>query len=606
MKRNKFHHICTLVVSSWRSHLSVRLVSSFFLLFTAIICITLFLFYRKSNQIIRQNHTDYINAQFDQCDINMSRFSEKIDLASRSIAGDARLQETNVYFKGSEVNKLMQARYFFQQSQQIMLDYPEITSVVYVDKGGWSMICSPNENSYMNKDTNTLAWLLDSSLYRQAVSAKRSLVWHSGYSSKQFSTLYISPKNYENLISAARYVNTGVLLINVHEEDVYALFDMMNCYDDESIMLMDLDGKAMFRSQEDSNISSLTEAALQSSASQKLIRFNAGRSQISCYRLSDFPGWLVYEISSDFSPDQAGILRLTILMLVISCSISLVLAKYFVSKALAPLNQLTQAVSKLSCGEFGLKIPERSSDEIGILEKHFNTMSAKIRALFESQHELEQQKRKYEIESLRYQINPHFIYNTLNTIKWMALANNQNNIADCTTALGDFLKPVFRDSGTYCLLSEEEKHIQSYITIMNYRFAGKFDYESRIPAQYGNILVMRFMLQPIIENALTHGFSQSPHGKIILDAAEVGGDLLITVLDDGVGINEKQLNTIQNQLSSPDIHSMEFANGETHIGLSNVNCRIKLQYGDQYGIQIHSKYHEGTEVTLRVPISDSK
>jgi two-component system, sensor histidine kinase YesM len=262
---------------------------------------------------------------------------------------------------------------------------------------------------------------------------------------------------------------------------------------------------------------------------------------------------------------------------------------------LGPLSRLTGIIRKIGRGNLGLTLDQTSKNELGVLVDQFNQMSTSIKDLFHKNELVQTEKRNMEMEALRSQINPHFIYNTLNTIKWMAVINKADNIVDSVTTLSDFLEPIFKKHDILCTLEEEISYIKNYVKIMNYRFADGFKLYVDIPESLLKCRMIRFILQPIVENALVHGLMDKVTGKVGITAFMKGLDLLICIRDDGNGMEEQKLNAIRATIG--DISPSD----QVGIGLSNVDRRVKLHFGEVYGLLINSSLGSGTEVVLRMP-----
>ena len=206
---------------------------------------------------------------------------------------------------------------------------------------------------------------------------------------------------------------------------------------------------------------------------------------------------------------------------------------------------------------------------------HFNEMSTSIKDLFERNEANESEKRSLEFEALRWQINPHFIYNTLNTIKWMAAINKADNIVDSVVTLSDCLEPIFRKHDIMCTMEDEAEYIKNYIKIMNYRFAGRFKYCVNIPEELMQLHIIRFILQPVVENSIAHGLINKIKGEIDIMAWKQEQILWVQVEDDGEGMSDSVLGEIRQALNSTEAACKKESQG---IGLSNVNQRIKLHF----------------------------
>ncbi len=208
----------------------------------------------------------------------------------------------------------------------------------------------------------------------------------------------------------------------------------------------------------------------------------------------------------------------------------------------------------------------------------------------------QKQLRKAEFELLQAQINPHFLYNTLDAIVWSAEAGNEKQVVKMVGSLSEFFRSSLNKGKEIVTIREELSHVRSYLEIQQIRYQDILDYEIDVPEELYINEIPKITVQPVVENALYHGIKEKRGGgKISVTGREDGGDYIITVSDNGIGMGPDRLKEVRDGLtdSSPDSKKI--------YGLYNVNQRIKLDFGDEYGLSIDSVYDEGTTVTIRLP-----
>lgn len=279
----------------------------------------------------------------------------------------------------------------------------------------------------------------------------------------------------------------------------------------------------------------------------------------------------------------------------------LLLLSGFISVNIArPVRSLAYQLRTYSVnGELkGLDLERR--DEIGHLNRSVMQMSERIRELFsrlEHEHEV---REKYQFEALRAQVNPHFLFNTLTMIRWMAIVRKADNIVESIDALANMLKYSMSRGGEFVLLREELSNIQSYVLIQNCRFGDRYRVVVEMPEEMMSLRVIKFILQPVVENAVIHGFEEEK-GTIRISGERQGGLLKIYVRDDGKGISR---DVVEKFNRSKERHRNE--KKLTGIGLENVHERIHVAYGDPYGISIEGVPGKGTTVTYTLPVLEGE
>lgn len=237
-------------------------------------------------------------------------------------------------------------------------------------------------------------------------------------------------------------------------------------------------------------------------------------------------------------------------------------------------------------------------DEVGQLNRAFRQMSEAIRRLFERQREESAERERYRFEALRAQVNPHFLFNTLNTIRWMAIIRKADNIADCIDALATMMKYSMSRGGEMVSVKEELESIDSYIYIHNCRYGDRVSIEYDIPEEVKRLRVIKFILQPIVENAIIHGFKELDYpGRIMIYGDVEDGCLHLFVEDNGVGIRPETAMELNGHRNEKKV---------TGIGVANVNERIRSAYGEGYGIRLIAGEPSGTVVEYTLPVVEGE
>ena len=258
---------------------------------------------------------------------------------------------------------------------------------------------------------------------------------------------------------------------------------------------------------------------------------------------------------------------------------------------------LEQTMRRVEDGNFDVRIVPLGKDEIGSLSIRFNFMLARINELINTVYKEQIAKQQAEFTVLMSQINPHFLYNTLGTVKWYARMNKQSEIERMVTAVIDLLKSSVRRVGEFHSLEEEITQLKNYIYIQKIGYGDAFQIDYEVNEQWMASEVPYFILQPLVENAILHGIEMSKgKGHIRLTAKVVDHDLMLIVEDNGKGMESKQAADLLHVVSQK-----ESVPGVTSIGIHNVNERIQLYYGHQYGLSYESALGVGTKAIVRIP-----
>lgn len=303
---------------------------------------------------------------------------------------------------------------------------------------------------------------------------------------------------------------------------------------------------------------------------------------------------------------KASDIRLTIIYFaIITILVILCFTIMFSRKFSERIKILVNKMEKVENGDMEITEKIYGNDEIGMVDKHFNKMVGKLQYLINNNYIQQLEKREAELNALQLQINPHFLYNTLEIINSIAAVKNCYEICEISQKLGEMFRySINTNKSEFITLEKELKHIENYIFIQKYRFKDKFEVFFSMEPEVLKCRVLRFILQPIVENAILHGFKNNEkHGCIEIAASVENNQLIIKIEDDGNGISEEQVEDLNNYINRRNENlTMDY---ERSIGIKNVNMRIKLACGDEYGILISSKINVGTQVVFMLPLYNS-
>lgn len=307
-------------------------------------------------------------------------------------------------------------------------------------------------------------------------------------------------------------------------------------------------------------------------------------SNSSYFADNDFKTVALIDYQNVAEKTQEYLLKTTLLF--IAFSLFLFLIVYFISnKAVQPIKVISGKLSTYRVKD-EFQYEYKSKDEIGELYQAFSDMTNNINELFDSLDHEYKIKEKYRFESLRAQINPHFIFNTLNNLRWMAIIRKQDNITEGIDALTDMLQYSMNKGSDIVTLKQELDSIDSYIYIQNMRYGEGCQYKVKIPELLYQCEMIKFSLQPIVENCFIHGFKDMGGKAIITIEGYVRGDqLILEIGNNGVLVSDQVIENFENSKNAGHRDSMQV----TGIGMTNVDEIIKITYGSAYGIHLMRK-----------------
>lgn len=432
-------------------------------------------------------------------------------------------------------------------------------------------------------------------------------------------------------IAAGRVINSivnqkmiGYVVILLRENSIYNLYRKTDLFKNGDVFVADQEGriishkdKGMLDSFMDNVADGITKESLKDSFLTSTVN---GKINYVASRSINGKWKIIAIIPTEQYEADIISLRNWILIICAACCLFALLISLRLSDSISkPLRNLSSMMKKVGKGDFNVSISSESYDEVGILSSHFNKMVVQVQKLIQEVYQEQFLKQKAELKSLRMQINPHFLYNTLESINWMSRIKKVPEIGDMVKALGDLMR-VSICGEDFITLKDEVYNITNYLTIQKFRYGDRFEASIQIGKEIESIMIPKLILQPIVENAIVHGLEDKiENGQISITGTLNEGNIIISIKDDGVGMDSEKLDLLSRLFiespydsensgskSSPlIINPREDAESakdlHTHIGLINVDRRIKLYYGKEFGISIHSVHGSGTCVNAVFP-----
>ena len=465
--------------------------------------------------------------------------------------------------------------------------------------------------------------LLNRSMYTyQKVALDYSkLDWYAKAVAKPQDAIITGPNRHsffdtdDEVISLSREVQSyengtfrGVILINLNMNKITEICNSFQEKQENFICIINDKGELVYEQQ-----NGRERFAFDEKENRQELNTALGKTKESCFRLNyrgekylvtrtdmKTTGWTLVSMVpyKSVMAETMAISGVMILAVAITLIVTLLLLNRILTGVVKPLKKLEKYMVQVNPDNMDQRMEILTDDEIGHLSMKFNQMMDRIRNLKEQVIEEQEDKRKYELQALQAQINPHFLYNTLDSIIWMAETNDSNIVA-MTEALAKLFRISLNKGNEEISLERELEHVKNYLIIQSMRYADKFTYEISAEPGVERCRTIKLILQPIVENCIYHGIKKKRGtGKITIREYRREKNLIIEVSDDGCGMPEE----ICRKILSDEIESENISG--SGIGVKNVNERIQLRFGKKYGLSYSSEEGVGTTVTYVLPYNE--
>lgn len=396
----------------------------------------------------------------------------------------------------------------------------------------------------------------------------------------------------------------GVVKLNVSEEAVYRFYEGIHSYEGSRIDLLDASGKVLSSSDRsaightyayyDAIMPGIAGGGNEGFFGKKL----GGEKNIVLYYRIDGPGWVLVQTIPERSFTLLKTTLNTVLLIAIGLCVlfgflfSLVQHRYWIK----PLGRLRAEMAKLRTGNFNIALEGASKDEIGEIHLGFIRMAGQLKQTIDDVYVSRIRRREAELTALQAQINPHFLYNTLDSIHWLAMKHRNYDVSEQIEALSEIFKHVLSKGQPIVTIGHELEFLENYMFIQQAKYGQRIKLRVEVDPELLAHQVPKLILQPLVENAILHGLEEKLEGGTIEVRIErAGGNIRLAVSDDGFGADQER---IARMLSDEGERQDGFA-------LRNIDERIKLQYGREFGLTFSSKINEGTVVELLVPAAEN-
>ncbi|WP_208586446.1 sensor histidine kinase [Gracilibacillus suaedae] len=537
--------------------------------------------YIKSSNIVSERayslaqiKTSQITREIDVVFQDLHRFNE---IGKQQSTVQFLLHQEETYDEAKEILSLFD---FYQKSY---LSGEDIFDIEIMNLEGKTI--SHNKGVYQRSDIDTEEWLTG-----DPTQAKMEIVYRNG-----FPILEISNAIVWDITDSV----IGLLKITIDASVITAVLDDVKLTESSSFFITSSDRDIFFQQKQRNDADNVYFDLDRISEKEQGYYTDDGTFYV--YETSKMTDWKVigqapiHEIMKD-SNEIRSLIFLTVI-----CSIIFIIGLYmFISnKLILPIRILKTKMTHAAEGNLHAKVNPVGEDEIATLGHSFNQMIAKIKLLLDLSIEEQKKLKAAEFRTMQAQINPHFLYNTLDTIVWLAEAKEHESVIELTKALSQYSRISLNKGKDWITIADEMSHIDSYLYIQQTRYEDILDVTVDVEQNLYHYHILKLLLQPVVENAIYHGI-KNKRGKGFLrinGTLEDKDKVRFEVIDNGIGMDEDRLEKLRNHLISGEI----VPDSKNGFGLINVQQRIQLYYGKEYGLKINSWKGSGTKVTITIP-----
>lgn len=577
---------------------NLNLIQKFLLTYCILILVpltTLFGYtYTKMSQIIESNIIDSTKQAFDQSIDFLTYKIYRIFDISNSLAIDKNI--TNILRNDPDS--------YLLSNQIADLSYLRLFLSAYENDSDVSNISLYVNNNFIYSNDNKNIFSMDSLNNSKAIniinSTNSRFVWGpSNYFNNSnkpldYISLFKTVKNPDNFAE-----DIGYLKLNFNKTLIEDIINKINSLPNTISYIINSEGIIICSSENTDDIKFITDLdKIQSYSTNNFITIshNSEKLYIKSSSINKTDWYLVTILPESSVIAKINSQRIYLFLILIVCGgTSIALAFYFVNSINKRLSKVISGMHCVQSGNLNHYIDNNSNDELGELIDSYNYMIGKMSILIEDQYKLGKSVKNAELKALQSQINPHFLYNTLDMINWMSYKKMNKEISVAVNTLAKFYKLSLNKGKDLVSIKDELQHSNLYVDIQNMRYNNRISLRINVDEQISKYLIPKITLQPILENAINHGIlgKGEVNGLISILGYSTNSDIVLIIADDGIGMKEDKLNLLlSNNLSS------EKGSG---YGLKNINKRIKLLYGENYGLSFESNYGHGTQVKIKIP-----
>jgi len=560
-----------------------------------------YLSYRNSEQIIKEKSTDYSRDILNMIQLRLGDYVNNLVTISQDLMHDL-LYDSRLYgiLNNTGENKDLISRYEYENVvnshlKMVVTSRTEIRSISIVTNDG---------TSYYADDNSRYVSLKNSIPYEQILKSARKSngkpVWYIVSINKQAKDIYLG----RIISNRDDYKEIGLMVMQVNRDMFDSVYQGLTGNLKNIAILSAQDEQIANRDPSDSYL--FSDDFINSISGGRGEKIDKKAGTFVSYNSLSNPKWkVVAYVPLDVLYKDAKVLRGNIIVLCVIATLLLSIISIFTAIDIVnPINRLVKGMKKVQKGESNVYVQDDRKDELGFLNKTFNEMSSEIHHLVNWVYREQLTRKEAELKALQSQINPHFLFNTLEAINWMAQLNNVPEISSTVSDLSDLMEASIGRDDRLITVEEEFRYADKYISLLKRRFEDRIELIKDVQQDVLSVKIPRLLIQPLIENAVYHGIEKSRgKGTINLNANRKDGLVYIEVIDNGPGMDSEELEAINDRLSMDnDTYFKSLGEKKRRsIGVENVNRRIKLFFGESFGLKIESVQGEYTKAVVVIP-----
>jgi two-component system sensor histidine kinase YesM len=580
-----------------------KLIFVFLLLTLTIIVTVLLITYYSSTDIIKNQSIELNNKLLELGKNNLENSIDEVDKIFHSLYINEDFKKfisTNDI--SDDFNFISTYTRIKNTLHSIVNSRRDIYSIIYVDKKGYYIYTTRTEAGYsrtFNID-HMPDWFRNSLQYLQDQKNGKMLLPTHEHIPLEMKVTDKGEKVYtmaRSIINVDKdYEVLGTLFINLDLTTLQKISSEIIPYKNSFTYIVSPDGTVVYDSKQRNTGENIKDPAvrdLHDKVPGNMQISIDGRQWMAVYTTSDVTGWKIINFipMSEYTANISFFTKMMLTVLIMAGLFSILIA-FIVSRYIStPIESLSGVMQRMDIDKMDLRADESGRDEIGSLAKSFNSLIDKLQNSIENEYEANIRQKEAEMKALQSQINPHFLNNVLQSISSIAVLNHVESINIMAKSLGKIMRYNMKTNENVVTVREECEHVMNYLSIQKIRFGDKLEYELNCPPYLNEYPILKFTLQPIVENAIIHGFEHKTDKGIINIQCSLDGDYIVfDIADNGYGMDETRMEYI---LSGN-------ANG---IGLNNVITRLKLFYHNKAVLSIEGEIHVGTNVRIKIPIN---